>query len=146
MTSSFSSQHTSAGPVLVYDGACGFCAESVRLVLEHDKKKLLRFASRDGDFGRGVLQRHPELADVDSVLWVVPAGGELDAEVVLTRSDAALQVAAYLGGAWRTARAAHLLPRWLRDAAYQLVANHRHRLRAESCLTPTAEERTRFLP
>lgn len=141
-----SPQHPSAGPVLVYDGTCGFCAESVQLVLKHDRKKLLRFAALDSDFGRRVLQRHPELANADSVLWVMPEGQSQRSEVVLTRSAAALQVADYLGGIWRAATVARLLPRWLRDAVYQFMAKHRHQLTSQQCLVPTAEEQSRFLP
>lgn len=147
MTSSSSSSHTPGGPVLVYDGTCGFCAESVQLVLKHDRKKTLRFAALDSEFGRAILKRHPELRDVDSVLWVVPAEENPGSELVLTRSAAALQVADYLGGVWRTARVARLMPRSLRDAIYQLLAKHRHQLvpGAEQCLVPTLEERSRFL-
>ncbi len=135
------------GPVLVYDGTCSFCAGSVRLILKHDRKKLLRFATRDSNFGRGVVQRHPEIADVDSLLWVVPAGQDLGSELVLTRSAAALQVAAYLGGIWRAARVARLMPRSLRDAVYEFVAKHRLALTpgARQCLVPTPDERFRFL-
>lgn len=139
--------YTSDGPVLVYDGACAFCAGSVQLVLKHDRKKLLRFAARNSDFGRGVVQRHPEIADVESVLWVMPAGQDLGSERVLIRSTAALQVADYLGGVWRAAKVARLIPQSLRDDVYQFVAKHRHALGpgAPQCLDPTPEERSRFL-
>jgi predicted DCC family thiol-disulfide oxidoreductase YuxK len=137
---------TDAAPVLLYDGTCGFCAESVQLVLKHDRTKVLRFAALDSDFGRAVLQRHPELAGIDSVLWVEPSAERTGPERILTQSTAALRVAAYLGGAWRLATVAALVPRGLRDALYRLVAKHRHRLPGgRQCLVPSVEERTRFL-
>lgn len=137
----------SAGPVLLYDGTCGFCADSIRLVLTHDRTQVLRFAALDSDFARGVLQRHPEIADVDSVVWIDHAGEGASPERVLVRSTAALQVAAYLGGVWRLATAARVVPRSLRDAAYRLVARHRHRLTrgGQQCLVPSPDERARFL-
>jgi predicted DCC family thiol-disulfide oxidoreductase YuxK len=133
-------------PVLLYDGTCGFCAESVQLVLRHDRRRTLRFAALQGAFGTAVRARHPELARVDSVVWVdSPDGGP--AERVLVRSDAALRVARYLGGWFHLARAGGLLPRRVRDAAYDLVARHRHRLSGDgpSCLVPAADVRGRFL-
>jgi predicted DCC family thiol-disulfide oxidoreductase YuxK len=133
-------------PVLLYDGTCGFCAESVQLVLRHDRRRTLRFASLQGQFGTAVRARHPELADADSVVWVDPAAAGRP-ERVLLRSEAALRVAAYLGGWFHLARAAAVLPRGLRDAAYDLVARHRHQLTGDrpSCLVPAPEARGRFL-
>ena len=136
----------SGGPVLLYDGTCGFCAESVQLVLRHDRRGTLRFAPLQGSVGSAVRQQHPELDGVDSMVWFEPAGAGAPARV-LTRSDAGLRIARYLGGWWRLAAAARLVPRPLRNAAYDLIARHRHRLLAggPSCLVPAPEVRPRFL-
>ena len=133
-------------PVLLYDGTCGFCAESVQLVLRHDRRKTLRFAALQGEFGAAVRARHPALEWVDSIIWVEPAGAGAP-ERVLVRSDAALRVAAYLGGWFTLTRLGALVPRPIRDRAYDLIARHRHRLvgAGPSCLVPSAEVRGRFL-
>ncbi len=134
------------GPVLLYDGTCGFCAESVQLVLRHDRVGSLRFAPLQGEIGRAVRAGHPELDDVDSMVWVEPGPGPVDRRV-LTRSDAALRIARYLGGWWHLLRAGRAVPRPLRDALYALIARHRHRLLAggPACLVPAPEVRSRFL-
>lgn len=135
-------------PVLLYDGGCGFCAASVRFVLRHEGRHTLRFAPLDGEFGRAVRSRHPELAGVDSVVWVEPASGQRP-ESAQVRSAAALEVARYLGGAWRLAAVTRLVPGRLRDAAYDVIARHRHVLpgRADACLLlPPPEAQGRFLP
>jgi predicted DCC family thiol-disulfide oxidoreductase YuxK len=134
------------GPVLLYDGTCGFCAGSIRFVLGRDRKRTLRFAALDSAFGRAALQRHPEVRGVDSVLWLEPVRGSRPEEV-FTRSNAALRVTAYLGGIWRLGAAGRIVPRPLRDAVYDLVAKHRHRLSrgGEQCLVPSPEQRARFL-
>jgi predicted DCC family thiol-disulfide oxidoreductase YuxK len=133
-----------AHPVLLYDGTCGFCAESVQLVLRHDRRRTLRFASLQGAFGRSVLGRHPSLERVDSIVWVEPAG---PGERVLVRSDAALRIARYLGGRWRLAQLSRAVPRVIRDAAYDAIARHRHRILGSgpSCLVPNPDDRHRFL-
>lgn len=132
--------------VLLYDGTCGFCAESVQLVLRHDRRRTLRFASLQGEFGTRIRAGHPELSSVDSVIWVEPGSGGAP-DRVLVRSDAALRVARYLGGWWRLALLARALPRPVRDAGYDLIARHRHRLldSGSSCLVPTPDMRERFL-
>ena len=137
---------TTSGPVLLYDGTCGFCAESVQFVLRHDRRGLLRFAALDSAYGRGVLDRHPELRGFDSVLYVEP-GMNGTPEQVVAHSSAALRVAEYLGGRWGLFRVARVIPSPIRDAVYRLVARHRHRLSAHGpqCVIPTAQDRPRFL-
>lgn len=131
-----------AGAVLLYDGTCGFCAASVQFVLRHERRRrTLRFATLDGALGERARRARPELAGVDSVIW-------LEGERVLVRSDAALAVADYLGGPWKALAAlGRLVPRRLRDAAYDLIARNRYRIagRVESCPLPTPEQRGRFL-
>ena len=136
-------------PLLLYDGDCGFCARSVRFVLAREgRDRSLRFATLQGPAGQAARRARPELATVDSVLWVEP-GPDGGIARVLARSDAALRTLAYLGGGWRLlAAAGRLVPRRLRDAVYDLIARHRLRLagRADaSCLMPTAEQRRRFV-
>jgi len=129
-------------PVLLYDGACGLCSSTVRFVLHHDRRGSLRFAALQSPFAERVFAQHPELRGTDSVVWVDRARGE-----VLTRSAAALRVAAYLGGRWRVALVFWLVPRQIRNWAYDLVARHRHLLmgRAPQRLAPPSDVRHRFL-
>lgn len=132
-------------PVLVYDGECGFCARSIRRVMARDPNGMLRFAARDSNYGRALLARHPQLVDVDSLLWVEPEHG--GREEIFTRSDAVLRIARHLGGMSRLVELTRIVPGPLRDAAYRLIARHRHRLGRHDahCLVPTAAERARFL-
>jgi predicted DCC family thiol-disulfide oxidoreductase YuxK len=54
-------------PVLLYDGTCGFCAESVQLVpgtIGAD----LQFAPRQGALETSVRTNHPELEGVGSMV------------------------------------------------------------------------------
>ncbi len=97
-------------PILLYDGTCGFCAWSVQLVLRHDRRQTLRFASLQGDYGTAVRSRHADLAGVDSIVWVEPDGNG-ETESVAVRSEAALRVARYLGGWWTLGLAGRLIPR-----------------------------------
>lgn len=135
-----------ANPVLLYDGTCGFCAESVQLVLRHDRRRTLRFAALQGEFGAEVRARHPGLDGIDSMVWVDPPSDGREGRV-LVRSDAAIRVAAYLGGWFTLVQAGRLLPRRVRDGLYDMIARHRHRLLGggPSCLVPAPEMRERFL-
>ena len=134
-----------SGPVLVYDGDCAVCARSIRRVMDRDTDKTLRFAAREGHYGRALLERHPKLVDMDSLLWVEPEFG--GREEIFTRFDAVLRTARYLGGMSRLVEIARIIPSPIRDAAYGVIARHRHRLGSHDaqCLVPTEAERARFL-
>jgi predicted DCC family thiol-disulfide oxidoreductase YuxK len=93
-----------------------------------------------------VIERHPEVAGADSVVWVEPARSNVP-ETVAVRSDAVIRVARYLGGPWHLVRLVGWLPRAVRDRAYVVVARHRHRLPGlPACIIPPAREQSRFLP
>lgn len=132
-------------PVLVYDGDCAFCDRSIRRVLARDPNGMLRFAARNSAYGRALLARHPQLVDVDSMLWVEPEHG--GREEIFTRFDAVLRTARHLGGVSRVVELARIFPGPIRDAAYRLMARHRHRLGSheDHCVVPTEAERARFL-
>lgn len=135
-----------AGPVLLYDGLCGFCDWTVRLVLRADRRRVFRFAPLEGDFARHVLARHADLRGIDSVILLEPSE-DGSRNRVHVRSAAVLRTTRYLPGAWGLLGAFALVPRPLRDWAYDVFARNRYRLfrRLEACPIPPREVRSRFL-
>jgi predicted DCC family thiol-disulfide oxidoreductase YuxK len=116
----------------------------VQFVLRHERQQLLRFAALESDIGREVRARHPEIAGADSMIWVDDAGGP--GERVLIRSSAALRIGRYMGGIWRLTAIGALVPRFVRDAAYDVIARHRHRLApGDRCYVPPPAVRSRFI-
>jgi predicted DCC family thiol-disulfide oxidoreductase YuxK len=92
-----------------------------------------------------VVERHPDLAGVDSLIWVEGDGPN---ERVWVRSAGAMRLGRYVGGAWGLLAAlGAIVPRPLRDAAYDAFAKRRYRWfgTSESCELPTPEERHRFI-
>lgn len=134
-----------AGPVLLYDGLCGFCDRAVQFVLARDPGGPMRFAPLQGAYARAVVARHPALAGVDSLILVESSAAGV--ERVAVRSEGALRVAHYLGGGWRIAALLRIVPRAARDWAYDLFARHRYRVwgRHAACPLPAAGQRARFI-
>jgi predicted DCC family thiol-disulfide oxidoreductase YuxK len=128
--------------VILFDGLCNLCNASVRFVLERDQDGIFDFASLQSDAARKLLaEAGPTPTDLpDSIVLVDAAGVHL-------RSDAALRIAARLRQPWPALAAFRVLPRALRDAAYDFVARHRYRWfgRPDACLVPAPELRKRFL-
>lgn len=139
------SELCSIGQVLLYDGVCGFCNASVQMVIRHDRRKTLRFAALQSDYGQSVIARHSELQNIDSLVLVEQAGD--GRERVSYRSTGALRVAAYLGGVWKLFLIFYIIPRPVRDFVYDLIARYRYRLfgRYDSCAIPSPKVRSRFL-
>lgn len=108
---------------LFYDGGCGFCHAAVRFLARRDAAGRIRFAP----LGGATFQRQIPEVDQRSLpdsLVVLPPGGRL-----LTRSGAVIHLLRALGGAWAVgARLLAVVPRPLRDGAYDLVARFRARL------------------
>jgi predicted DCC family thiol-disulfide oxidoreductase YuxK len=71
----------------------------------------------------------------------------IDQDGVHRRSEAALRIAARLGAPWSWCRAARVIPKGWRDAAYDFVAARRYKWfgGAEACELPDPSWRERFL-
>jgi predicted DCC family thiol-disulfide oxidoreductase YuxK len=126
--------------MLVYDGACGFCSRSVQFMLRHERRHDLMFVTRDSELGQR-LRRACGLESVQSMLWI--EGGQ-----VFARSGAVIKAAAYLGG-WcsQLAVLGSLCPSFILNGVYEFIAKHRRQLSSNAavCLTPSPEQRNRFL-
>lgn len=133
----------SDGPIVLFDGVCNLCNGFVQFVLRHerDREPRLRFAALQSTVGSELLTAHGlDPASLDSVVLI--EGG-----TARTCSDAVLGVLRHLRAPWRLARIFGVLPRFVRDAGYRVVARSRYRLfgKKDACPMPTAELRTRFL-
>jgi predicted DCC family thiol-disulfide oxidoreductase YuxK len=124
---------------------CNLCNGFVQFVIRHDAAGRFRFAALQSDAGRALLLAQgltpaAVAADPESVLLF--SGGRL-----YSHSAAVLRIAAGLGGVWRIAALARVLPAAWRDAVYRFVARHRYRWfgRQESCMLPTPALKARFL-
>jgi len=111
-----------AGPVLLYDGDCGFCTTSVRFIERHipTTAELVAYQFADLD----ALGTTPERARAgDEVLWV--AGDRIDGG-----AQAVARLLTDAGGAWRPLGLLLRLPpiRWIAAGAYHLVSANRRRL------------------
>jgi predicted DCC family thiol-disulfide oxidoreductase YuxK len=117
--------------VLFFDGECGFCKRSVRLVYEYDEKGLIEFAPL-----QGVLAEKYELKGYSekgggSMVMLREEDGE-----VFTKGDALIELGKNLGGVfWVLAFGFSIFPKLLRNGLYDLVAKNRYKL-AGSCELP----------
>ena len=132
--------------LLLYDGVCALCNGVVKFLMKRDQRDRFRYAPLQSELGREMLARFGILELPDGVILIVNA---LTAEERLyQRSDAVAGCLRLLDGPWRgVERALRLIPRWLREWGYGVVARFRYRVfgRYDACPVPTPEERGRLL-
>jgi predicted DCC family thiol-disulfide oxidoreductase YuxK len=137
--------------LVIFDGYCGFCNQSVRWFLRRDTHDQLRFVASQSPKVAALLTRHGFApSDLESgpntILVVRDADGPN--EQVLTRSDAAVAMLGELPSPWPAlARIFNRIPRPVRGLGYRMVARWRYPIwgRLQSCPLPAPEERARFL-
>jgi predicted DCC family thiol-disulfide oxidoreductase YuxK len=127
--------------LLFYDGHCGLCHGLVRFAAV--RHPTCRYAPLGGPTYRARIPEERRQTLPNSVIL-------LHGDRLLTRSDAVLQLLRPMGPGWATlALLGRLLPRRLRDAAYDRLARWRRRLflpPGGSCPLPAVSLRKRLDP
>ena len=119
----------------------------MRWLVDADRGGCLSFAPLQGETAREIFGRHPEVTgDLSSVVYVREFGGPR--ETLYLRSDAAAAILRDLGGRYRVLALFRLLPRVVRDAAYDWIATHRYRWfgKLDACRLPEKGSEQSFLP
>lgn len=126
--------------IILFDGVCNLCNNSVQFIIRHDKDAYFKFASLQSDYGGQLKETKQIPNDVDSIILV--ENGK-----VYMQSSAILRIARRLDGAWKLAAAALIIPRPIRDIIYRYVAKNRYRWfgRQDQCMLPSPDLKERFL-
>lgn len=128
---------------LFYDGQCGFCHATVKLLLAEDNKGLVIFSPLQGNHLKSRLKQEEIVALPDSI--VLLAG---DGEIYLKSTAVGLLLTG-LGGLWRPlGELLLLIPRPIRDFGYSAVGLIRKKLAplpTDLCPVIAPDLRSRFL-
>ncbi len=130
-----------AGPIILFDAECILCSANAQFVLSHDKRRRFRLASMQGKVGAALYRRFGiDPADPDTMIVV-------EGDRMLRDSDAVLTIYAGLGWPWKALAVFRLVPRFIRDPLYLLIARNRYRIfgKRNSCWLPSKEYRDRML-
>jgi len=135
-----------AHPIILYDGVCGLCNRLIQFTLKRDKHSTFRFAALQSTFARDLLTRHSINPDHLDTFYVVTDQGSRE-ERLHSRARAALYVLRVLGGPWRILTVFGVLPTFILDLGYRLVARSRYRLfgKYDHCVIPKPQWKERFI-
>lgn len=125
--------------ILLFDGVCHFCDATVQFIHKHDKQDYFRFAPLQSEIG-AKLQKEFGLQNTDSVILIEQGRA-------YTRSTAGLRIARKLSGVWSLLYAFIVVPRFIRNFAYDVFSHNRYRMfgKKDACTLPTPELRKRFI-
>ncbi|HET7897346.1 MAG TPA: thiol-disulfide oxidoreductase DCC family protein [Flavisolibacter sp.] len=128
-------------PLVLFDGVCNFCNGAVNFLIKQDKKKVFRFAALQSEKGKELLMEYG-FSSVFTNSFVLIENGK-----AYQKSTAALKAARYLSLYWKWTQIFWLVPKFLRDGIYDVIAKNRYRWfgRKEQCMIPTPDIRSRFL-
>lgn len=128
--------------IVLFDGVCNLCNDSVVKIIKQDKKDIFRFASLQSDLGEHLVQYLGiDTASTDSIVLYEPD------EAYYIKSEAALRILKEFSGLWKLFQVFTVLPSKFNDFFYAIIARNRYKWfgKKESCMIPTPELKSKFL-
>lgn len=128
-------------PVVLFDGVCNLCNQSVQFIIKRDKKKQFLFAQLQGATGQLLLKKF-QLSPTELNSFIL-----ISNDKIFMKSTGALMMLRKLGGIWSAGYLLIIVPRFIRDAVYDWIARNRYKWfgKREQCMLPTPELKSRFL-
>jgi predicted DCC family thiol-disulfide oxidoreductase YuxK len=108
-------------PVVLFDGVCKLCNGSVNFILNRDSKGQLKLAPLQSEYGLRVLASQGKNSDALDSMFL------LEGAQLFEKSTAIIRISKYLNGAWPLCMIFLLIPRFIRDFIYDVIANNRYR-------------------
>lgn len=130
-----------ASKIILFDGVCNLCSDAVIFIIKHDKKNLFRFAALQSEPGTEFIDKYDiDTSQTDSIILV-------EEKRYFTKSTAALRIARHLSGGYPLLYGFIILPKFIRDWMYDIIANNRYKWfgKKDRCMIPTPELKAKFL-
>lgn len=127
--------------VVLFDGVCNLCNDSIIFIIKRDLKDQFRFAPlQEGKGAELIAEYQIDTVKVDSIILI--ENGK-----AYTKSSAALRIARRLKGGWPLLYALIIIPAFIRNWGYDFIARNRYKWfgKKESCMIPTPELKAKFL-
>lgn len=128
--------------VILFDGVCNLCNDSVIKVIKKDKKNVFLFTALQSDVGQKIIEKIGiDTSKIDSIILYESNGN------FHIKSSAALRVMNEFSGLWKLTQIFRILPAAFNNIFYDFVARNRYKWfgKKDSCMIPTPELKAKFL-
>ena len=131
--------------IVFFDGVCHLCQGVVQFVLPRDPSGRILFSSLQSEYAKRKLgELGVSISPTPESLIVLTY---LDGKPRIEHaSSSALRIATHLQFPWKIFGIFFIIPRFIRDPIYFLIAKNRYRLfgKSEVCYIPQPEWKNRF--
>jgi predicted DCC family thiol-disulfide oxidoreductase YuxK len=127
--------------IILFDGVCNLCDNSVQFIIKHDAKDVFRFVPLQSDKGQQILKYLGiDATKVDSIVLYIPG------EAYYVKAEAAMQIAKDLNS-WHKVISYLSFTGSFGNFVYDFIAKNRYQWygKKEACMIPTPELKAKFL-
>lgn len=128
-------------PIVLFDGECFLCSSAVQFLIKHNHSGNLQFASLQSGTGSEIIKSAGNIfTQADSVFL-------LQDTIIYRYSTSALKLSSHLSFPWNLLSLLIIVPRFIRDGVYRIIAKNRYRWfgRKSFCMTDDTKYQERFL-
>ncbi|MFC1733128.1 thiol-disulfide oxidoreductase DCC family protein [candidate division KSB1 bacterium] len=137
MKETFNTEH----PIILFDGVCKFCNASINFIIRKDKKKKFRFLPIQMTGEKEIMKKlNQRTIQTDSIILI-------ENQKSYIKSTAVIHIAIELGGIYKAAILFFIIPTFIRDFLYDIIARYRYTIfgKYDSCMVPDPELKDRFV-
>ena len=127
--------------IVLFDGLCNLCNSSVNFIIKRNNLGKFKFASLQSEIGIELTNKYYiDTNVVDSIVLIKN-------DKVFIKSDAVLEILKDFPIVWRLFRIVIILPKFVRDWMYDIIAKLRYRIfgKKDECPIPPKDVQDRFL-
>ena len=128
--------------IILFDGVCNLCDSTVQYLIKRDNKDVFRFVALQSEIGKQIIEHiGVDTSETDSIILYEPNKG------YYYKAEAAIRIAAGLGGVYKLMKFFSILPKGFNNAVYDYVAKNRYKWygKKDECMIPTPEMKAKFL-
>ena len=127
--------------IILVDGVCNLCSGFMHFVYKRDRLGIFRFAWLQDESGREILDWLQLPKESFKTIILINEG------IVYYKSTSFLKIVRHLRFPWPFLSVSYIVPRFIRDWIYDLVAANRYRWfgKKAQCLMPRGDLKKRFL-
>ena len=125
--------------IILFDGDCHVCDQSVQFIIKRDPDGYFHFASLQSEVGHNILNYYRVDRDIDSLVLT-------DNNQYYLKSTAVLKICRNLKGLSKFLYILLIIPIPIRDFFYKIIAKNRYKWfgKKDNCMLPLPNEKRNF--
>lgn len=128
--------------LILFDGVCNLCSNSVQFIIERDKRNKFVFAALQSNLGQQIIKDYNiDPSKTDSILLYRKG------KAIKSKSTAAILIASKLGLPTNLLYPFLILPEFIRNTVYDFIAKNRYKWygKKDNCWIPTPDLKAKFI-